>query len=197
MLPPRNRRAKLALQILGVFIAAILIPLLVVPLLGPGWHLLHGDFISYAGWRIPVPKAFSEKNSQAGLDMWKLTLGIPIFDAVYGHISIYGTGSLSPTRQPFNYERDYSRLETGVTQEAHQSGYRFESKRNVSVGKDAGYCLEYTRSVSIKHEVRGRSLLRCVIEDSVVAVYYEGDPRYVPEVFAMLQGMSFEVSNGR
>jgi hypothetical protein len=196
MLPPRNRRAKLAFQILGLFIGAILIPLLVVPLLGPGWHLLHGDFISYGGWKIPVPKAFSEKNSQAGLDMWKLTLGIPIFDAPYGHISIYGTGSLSPTRQPFNYERDYSRLEAVVTQEAHQSGYRFESKRTTSVGKTAGYCLEYTRSVSNKHEVRGRSLLRCVIEDSVVAVYYEGDPRYVPDVFAMLQGMSFEVSNG-
>jgi hypothetical protein len=196
MLPPRNRRAKLALQILGAFIAAILIPLLVVPLLGPGWHLLHGDFISYAGWSIPVPKGFSEKNSQAGLDMWKLTLGIPIFDAAYGHISIYGTSSLSPTRQPFNYERDYSRVETVVTQEAHQSGYRFESKRTTAVGKTGGYCLEYTRSVSIKHEVRGRSLLRCVIEDSVVAVYYEGDPRYVSDVFAMLQGMSFEVNKG-
>lgn len=193
---PRNKRAKLTLQLLGVFTGAFLVPLLVVPLLGPGWHLLHGDFISYGGWRIPVPKGFSVKSSQEGPNIWKMTLGIPIFDAPYGHISIYGLTGSSSVRQPFDYDRDYSRFEGAVTQEAHQSGYLFESKRTTPVGKNSGYCLEFTRSVDLKHPVLGQSRLMCAVESSTAVLYYEGDPRYISDVFTVLQGMSLEVSNG-
>jgi hypothetical protein len=192
MLGPGNERAKLTLKFLCVLIGVSLMPLLLVPLLGPGWHLLHGDFISYGDWRIPVPKGFSVKNTQEGPTMWRLTLGIPIFDTPYGGISIYGLSGSSPTREPFEYDRDYSRFEEVVTQEAHQSGYRFESKRTTAVGRSSGYCLEFTRIGDRKHDVRGRSLVRCAVENSTAVLFYEGDPRYIPEVVTMLQGMSLE-----
>ncbi|SRR5712692_253626 len=121
MLVPRDKLAKLVLRLLGVFIGGFLIVLLMVPLLGPCWHLMFGDAISYAGWRVPVPKGFYVRKSQKGPTMWKQSLGIPLFDVSYGHISLYSVG---PAQQPFTYDRDYSRFEKGVTQEAIQSGYQ-------------------------------------------------------------------------
>jgi RHS repeat-associated protein len=116
-----------------------------------------------------------------GPAMWKHNLGIPLFNVPYGHISLY----MQPDQQPFAYDRDYSRFEKGVTQEASQSGFRLELKRTISVGKNSGYCLEFTRLSS-----EPRSLVRCVVENSVVVLFYEGDPRYISDVFAALQGMS-------
>ena len=184
MLASKNKPLKLMLRLLGVFIGALLIALFMVPLLGPGWHLIHGDFISYGGWRVPVPKGFYVRKSQQGPTMWKQTFGIPFFDASYGHISLY---SRSPAQQPFAYDRDYSRFEERVTQEASQSGYKLTSKRTISVSKNTGYCLEFMR-------VSGepRSLLRCTVESSAVVLFYEGDPRYISDVFTALQGMSLE-----
>jgi len=182
MLVPRHKAAKRVLQLVGVGVGAYLIVLLVIPLLGLGWHLLHGDFISYGGWRIPVPKGFYVGKSQMGPAMWKHTLGTPLFNVPYGHISLY---SLRPAQPPFTYDRD--RFEKGVIQEATGSGYKFESKRTISVGKNSGYCLEFTRSVG-----EPPSLLRCAVENSAVVLFYEGDSRFVPDVFATLQGMSPE-----
>ena len=116
--------------------------------------------------------------------MWKQTFGIPFFDTPYGHISLF---SLSPAQQPFAYDRDYSRFENGVTQEASESGYQLQSKRTISTVKNSGYCLEFTRS-----SVEPRSLVRCAVENSVVVLFYEGDPRYISAVFTALQGMSPE-----
>ena len=98
------------LRLIAVFIGVLLVTLLIVPLLGPGWRLLHGDFISYEGWKIPVPKGFYVRNSQKGPSMWKQTFGIPFFDTSYGHISLF---NLSPAQQPFAYDSDYSRFEKG------------------------------------------------------------------------------------
>jgi hypothetical protein len=183
MLALKHKTTRRVLQCVGVGLGACLIVLLVIPLLGPGWHLLHGDFISYGGWRIPVPKGFYVRKFEVGPTMWKTSLGIPLFNVPYGHISLFSR----PAQQPFAYDRDYSRFETGIIQEAGQSGYQLESKRTISVGKNPGYCLEFTRSSG-----EPRSLVRCVIENSVVVLFYEGDPRYISDVFAVLQGMSLE-----
>jgi hypothetical protein len=190
MLGPREKIAALTLRLLVVFIGGLLLVLLLVPLLGPGWHLLHGDSISAGGWKIPVPKRFYATETSEGPVMWKYAFGIPFFKAPYGHIKIYGLSSVHPARQPFAYDRDYSRFERGVTQEAIQSGYRLERKSATQVGANSGYCLEFTRSTGLTHPVLGRSQLRCAIENSTAVLFYEGDPRYIPDVFTTLQGMS-------
>jgi hypothetical protein len=89
MLMQKHKTARRVFQCLGGGIAVYPIVLLVIPLLGPGGHLLHGDFISYGGWRVPVPKGFYVGKSKMGPAMWKHTLGIPLFNAPYGHISLY------------------------------------------------------------------------------------------------------------
>ncbi len=177
--------AKLTLQLSGVFIGVLLIFLVLVPLFGPGWHLLHGDFISYGGWRIPVPKGFYVRNSQGRPTMWRLNLGIPLFRAPYGHISLFS----HPPQEPPAF--DYRRFERAVIEDALRSGYQLKAKRTVSVGKNSAYCLEFTRSSG-----EPRSLVRCVVENSVLVLFYEGDPRYIPDVFTTLQGMSLESAGG-
>lgn len=188
MLPQKNKMANLMLQLLTVFIGALLILLLVIPLLGPIWHLLHGNFVSYGVWRIPVPSSFYVRKSEKGPTMWKHTFGAPFFATSYGHISLF---SLSPDQLPFAHDRDYFRFEKRVTQEAGQYGYQLESQRTISVGKDSAYCLAFMRPAN-----EPRSLVRCVVENSVMVLFYEGDPRYIPDVFSALHGMSLERTAG-
>jgi hypothetical protein len=162
--------------------------LLIFTVLGPCWHLMFGDAISYEGWKVPVPKGFYVQKSEKAPTMWKHTLGSPLFNVPYGHISLF---SLGPAQPPFAYERDYSRFEKGVTQDASQSGYQLKAKRSTMVGKNPAYCLEFARPA-----VEPRSLVRCAVENSVVVLFYEGDPKYVPDALTTLQGMSPESPAG-
>ena len=58
MLVPRRRAANFVFCGMTVFIGLSLIGLLIIPLFGWGWHLLHADFIFLDGWKVPVPKGF-------------------------------------------------------------------------------------------------------------------------------------------
>jgi hypothetical protein len=176
MLVPQ--RKKLFLRLLAVFFGVVLMFLLVIPLLGPWWHLLHGDAISFGGWRVPVPKGFYVRQSPEGPTMWKEGFGAPFFNASYGHISLFHRPL------PFLYERDYARFKQAVIQDGVEKGYELKAERTAQVGKNSGYCLEFTRSP------KSGSLLRCAVENSGFAIFYEGDPRYIPEVLFALQGMS-------
>jgi hypothetical protein len=89
MLGPRSKLTKLVIRLLAIFIGALLTILIAVPLLGPCWHLLHGDAISFGGWRVPVPKGFYARKSETATVMWKQSLGIPFFNVPYGHISLF------------------------------------------------------------------------------------------------------------
>src|SRR5467141_4334772 len=175
-------KSKLMLRLFAVFLGVILLVLLVIPLLGPCWHLLYGDAISYADWKVPVPSGFYVRKSQEGLTMWKESFGIPFFNAPYGHISLFHR----PPQQPFSFDRDYVRFKQELTQDAAEKGYELKEERTAQVGKTSGYCLEFTRSP------QPRELLRCAVENSVVVFFYEGDQRYIPAALSALQGMSLE-----
>jgi hypothetical protein len=187
MLASKAKLTTLAVRLLGVVIGALLIVLVVVPLLGPCWHLLYGDAISFQGWTLPVPKGFYVRKSRNGPVMWKQTFGVPFFNASYGHISFF----LRPPKQPFSFERDYIQFKNGLAQDANEKGYKLTSERTVSVGKEPAYCLEFRRS-----SPEPGSLLRCAVESSAIVIFYEGDPRYVRDVFATLQRMSADSGRG-
>jgi hypothetical protein len=181
------RIAKLFLRIISVALGTWLITLLAIPLFGSAWHILHGDFISYQGWKIPVPKGFYVRNSHTEPTMWKHSIGSPFFSAPYGHISLFNR----PNQQPFVYQRDYSNFEKNLTDDARRSGYKIDGMRTTSVGNQPAYCLQFTRSSD-----ESQLLLRCVIENSPVALFYEGSPRYAPDAFAALRGMSLLTKYG-
>jgi len=182
-----SKIAKLFLQFVSVALGTSLIVLIAIPRLGSGWHIIHGDFIFYQGWKIPVPSGFYVQSAGTEPTMWKHSIGSPFFSAPYGHISFF----TRPNRQSFVYQRDYSRFEKNLTQDANRSGYKIDSMQTIPVGDHPAYCLQFSRSSD-----EPQLLLRCVIENSPVAIFYEGSSRYAPDAFATLHGMSLVTNDG-
>jgi hypothetical protein len=176
---------KRIFQLLAVALGAWTLMLFSVPLLGPIWHFLHGDSVDYEGWQLPVPKGFYARTLPGGPTMWKPTLGVPFFSAPYGHISVFHVPS---DRQPFVYARDFQSFSDAISDDARRSGYQFNSNRVVNIGKTAAYCVEFSRSIE-----RPRFLVRCRVENAPIAPFYEGDERYLPDFFSMLEGISPKV----
>lgn len=161
---------------IGVFFGVVLIVLLAIPILGSCWHLFYGDAISYADWRVPVPKGFYVRNSTNGPTMWKQTFGVPFFDVPYAHISLFRRP------QPFAFDTDYFLFKQGLMQAAAEEGYELKAERTTQVNDSVGYCLEFTKAQ--------RTLLRCAVQNSPIVFFYEGDARYIREALSTFEGMS-------
>jgi hypothetical protein len=174
---------KLALKYVALFIGVYAFLLLFVPLLGFGWHLLHGNFISYHGWRITVPKGYYVTNEPSGPAFWKLTLGAPHFGVPFAHVSFYALHA-----HPFKATADYASFEENMTRNAVESGHHLKQRRVLPIGNRSAYCVEFGRE-----QGQPRSLLRCAVEDSTLYIFFEGDARYIPELARTLQEMFIEM----
>jgi hypothetical protein len=152
--------------------------------LSTGWHLLHGNSISYAGWKIPVPRGYYARQNRGVPFIWTLSLGAPVFRSQYGRLSFY---SWQGPAHPFSRDKDYPGFEESVSQAAAESGHQLKSRRTISLGDKSVYCLEFARETR-----QPRSLVRCAVEKSIIYPFYEGDPRYLPDMFTIFQGMSPE-----
>jgi hypothetical protein len=171
--------------VLVIAVGAWTFLLLSIPLLGPIWHFFDGDSITYEGWQLPVPKGFYVRTLKSGLTMWRPTLGVPFFNAPYGHISVFH----DPIDvQPFVYKKDFQSFSDTISEDARRSGYHLIDNRLVNIGKTAAYCLEFSRS-----NERPRFLVRCRVENALIAPFYEGDEQYLTDFFNMLEKMSPKV----
>ena len=164
--------------VLGVWVLLLLL----IPLFGPIWHFFNGSSISYEQWRFPVPEGFYVRMSLAGPMMWRPTLGVPFFNAPYGHISVF---HVPGNRQHFVFTSDFQSFSDAISDEAGRSGYLFKSNHFVNIDRIAVYCLEFSRPTE-----RPRFLVRCRVENAPIALFYEGDDRYLPDFFSMLEGIS-------
>jgi hypothetical protein len=179
----KSKFLKLVLKCVALFVSAYAFFLLFVPLLGFGWHLLHGDFISYYGWRITVPKNYYVTNKPDGPAFWKLTLGAPRFDVPFAHVSFY----TSRTHPSFKASADYAKFEESMTQNAAESGHHLKQRRVLPIGTRSAYCVEFGPD-----QGQPRSLFRCAVENSSMYIFFEGDARYLPELARTLQEMFLE-----
>jgi len=185
------KAGRFVVMVVATIVATFCVCLLVVPLLGYGWHVLHGNYISCAGWKIAVPRGYYVIQQRRGPAIWKLSFGAPLFDVPFSHVSFY---SLPPGSKSFMGTGDAARYEKVVTQTAKESGYQFKAKYTLTIGNKPAACLEYARS-----KKQPKSLVRCAAEDANIYPFFEGDPRYIPDLFDVLKRMSQEVSteNGR
>ena len=191
-----NKLAKRVLRCLVAGLVACAFYLLTVPLYGWCWHLLHGNFISYENWEVPVPKGYFVRNledgptqkPQYGPTMWKLTLGAPILKVPSAHFSFYNRSPL----QPFSFERDYSRFKAGLIRSDTDYGFQLKSEGMATVGNNVGHCLEFVRAKDASE-----LLVHCAIENNVVLVFYDGDARYTQDFFTMLREMTLQKSGDR
>jgi len=179
-----NRHLKRAIQVACAFLGGILIVLLVIPLFGPAWHGLHGNSISYQGWRVHIPAGFYVWNSREHPAIWKTTFGTPLFKVPYAHVTLF---SGNP-EQPFDLKEIRENFSKVVAEEASRRGFRLISSIVVPVSSRNAYCWQFSKS--------SKSLVRCAIDGTAVAVFYEGDSRYVPDLFDILRGMSPESPRG-
>jgi len=177
---------RIFVMLLVTFVVTICAYLLVVPLLGYGWHVLHGTYISYAGWKITVPRDYYVIQQRRGPAIWKLSFGAPLFDVPFSHVSFY---SLPPGTAAFMGTGDPARYDKAVTQTAKERGYQLKSKHFVTIGNKAAACLEFARNGK-----QPRSLVRCAAEDANIYPFFEGDSRYIPDLFDALKRMSQEPS---
>ncbi len=179
----KTRFIKLLVKCAALSVSAIL--LLFVPLLGFGWHLLHGNSISHHGWRITVPKSYYVTNEPHGPAIWKLTLGAPRFEVPFAHVSFYTSGN-----RPFKAATDYSRFEDSQIRNALESGYHFKQRTMLPIGNRSAwsaYCVELDRE-----KKQPRSVVRCAVEESNMYILFEGDARYIPDLITILKEMYIE-----
>ena len=177
-------RPVLAILCAGLLAYALF--LCVVPFLGYGWHIVHGDHISYGGWKIFVPKEYYVSAGPHGPNLWRLSLGAPQFEVPFAHVSFFN----SPHQ--FRAATDYAKFEQSVTQYEKESGYQFSGMRTVLAGNTPAYCMEFRRQSK-----EPLSLVRCAIENSGIYGYFEGNPRFIPELFDMLKQMSSEATGAQ
>jgi hypothetical protein len=175
----KSKPVRVLLRLVIAFVGCGVLVLGAVPLLGPTWHLLFGDKVSYAGWEIPVPKGFYVRKSQDRLTMWKLSFGVPLFAVPYGHVSLFFRPGPS-----FLLSQHYQQFAETVSQEAAVGGYAVQ-RQTFAAGGSPAYCLQLGRSAAPPN-----SLVRCAIEGTGIAVFYEGDRRYLPDFYTLLEHMS-------
>ena len=172
-----NKHFKRGIQIACAFLGGILIVLLVVPLFGPAWHELHGDSISYQGWRVHIPAAFYVWNTREHPTIWRTSFGTPFFKAPYAHVTLFS----STPAQAFDVEKIRHDFSEAVAEDALRKGFRPVSSSIVPVSSRNAYCWQFSKS--------SKSLVRCAIDGTTIAVFYEGDSRYVPDLINILKAM--------
>jgi hypothetical protein len=183
----KTKFLKVLLKCVALFVSAYAFFLLFVPLLGFGWHLLHGNFISYHGWRIPVPRGYYVTNEPHGPAFWKLSLGAPRFEVPFAHVSFYNLH-----KHLFKATADYAAFEENMTRNAAESGHHVKQRRVLPIGNRSAYCVEFARE-----QRQPRSLLRCAVEDSSIYIFFEGDARCLPELARTLQEMFIETPSSK
>jgi len=145
------------------------------------WQALHGNVVSVAGWKVDVPQGYFVRDTPDGAAFFKLGLGIPFFDAPYGHVTF---ASRESSGVLFSHERHYAKFEDLQIEMASKSGEELSGRRKVPVVNRNAYCIEFSSSVGKAH-----SLVRCMLEGTAILVSFEGHPKYVSDVYTMLQRM--------
>src|SRR5271166_4287007 len=137
-----NLLTKLGIIVVVACISAVVVSFLVGPALGLGWHLLHGNAISYAGWTVSIPKGFFARLDQGRPSLWALAPGSPVLRSSYGRVTLYRTPD---NTHPFSIDAHGAEFAAAMSQAAGESGHRFQSKRSVPVGDGTAFCVEFIR----------------------------------------------------
>ncbi len=172
------RRCLLGIP-LGFLIACIIF--LMVPLLGPSWHLIHGNLITYQGWRIPVPRGFYVTQKPDHCTMWKHTLGAPFKRTASTSIGIL----TNPSGKLFKFEGNLEESAERMIAAGQMDGYIFHSERTVSTGSSTAYCFEF-----YNQQAPSEFTARCAIENTAILFIYLGDDKSKEDLYSALEGLS-------
>jgi hypothetical protein len=163
-------------------VVSILFVLLLVPCGDFFWHLFKGNTVEFGGLTIPVPKPYFVRYASGELQMWRLSLGIPLFKRPHGYIwfvplphSRDEAVVLFESNRPL-FESRMRRLRYGSEQ--------FLQVRALSFASRPGFCIE---TGDPKDHQR---MLQCTFKDTYMRLGFLGDEAYIPDFLALLQGVT-------
>ncbi len=172
------RQAKLFKSLLAGTVAVIAMWISAGPALAFTWHLFHQSSFVYRELTIPVPRHSYVTYTASGPSILTLSAGAPFFNRPYGSIFV------TKTVRPFYREKNYPGFVEAMKQVASHSGHQFVASRTVTLGDRSAFCLEFVRQPK-----QPLVLVDCAIDGSDIFVSYEGDSRYVSDVFDTLYRM--------
>jgi hypothetical protein len=164
-----------------VSVGSVLVLILVLfANLGFVWHLIYGDAAAFNGRNILIPEKFyidSSSENPDSLTMWKTDLGIPIWDAPYGQITVF------KWPHPFIFDEHHIGFRSGVSLDAQDRGFDISEVGDPPAATGEPYCLEGTDK-----ESSASILVRCAIQNDDIVFFYSGHPKYLPSFYEALQG---------
>jgi hypothetical protein len=158
----------------------ILLGMFSVTHLGLLWHLWHGNVVTFARWRVPVPKNYY----RFGNTFFAHSFGSPLIETrPYStiHIAVLSAGpELSASGKPPSYER----LKGGVVTVANEDGYKLEEERTVQSVAGATYCFQFAAKPSARD-----ALVRCITGSGDLLVSFKGSRQYIPDIYQVVEGL--------
>ncbi len=173
---PKRLRSLIWCLLLGG--GVYVLGLLGVLLLGPAWHLIHGDFITFQEWRIPVPSGFFVTGKPEQPMMSRYTLGAGLVNVPLGSIGI----RTNPSGKPFKFEGNIEDSSSRMIAAGTIGGFVFHSKRTLSTRLNDAYCFEF-----YSQHTPSEFSVRCAIEGTPVLFVYSGDERFIPDFYSVLE----------
>ena len=168
------------LKCLSVSVGLVLLAFLSVPLLGYGWHVIHGNFVDYGAWRMPVPRGFFVSVRPDHLSMSKYTLGVPLLNRPFGFISLI----INPSGKPFKFAGDIENSSRKMIAVGQRDGYAFSSSRTLLTNLNTAYCFEF-----YKEQTPSNVIARCAIDGSTLLFSFLGGQEvYSPVLFSRRRG---------
>jgi hypothetical protein len=86
----------------------------------------------------------------------------------------------NPERRAFNSDVDYARLKVWLTNEARSVGPYQQTEKTFNTQDGAALCFQFNRPESVE--------VRCFLDGSSVTVVFEGEPRFVDDVYQVVSG---------
>jgi hypothetical protein len=189
-IPSKKVLVRVIVGTIGGTFGAVILLIAATLLLGPGWHLMHGNYVSYEGWQISVPRGFFVTHNRGAATIWKVLPGQGLLDLPYAQISLHYESEDKP---PFSYAKNYDRSGYAVMATiANPGGYKLTGQPMVPAGGTTVYCWELSRSAK-----QPGSSVWCAMGGSRLYVSYFGSLRYLPDFYGVLKGMTLERAPSR
>jgi len=184
---PMNRRARFLVVIAIVVLVIIGVVEMALPHLGFFWHLANKSEVAIDGHSFVVPSKYFLSRSDGRLALLRLSPVVPLISkqsdiaGPFARQSIIGIYTHKDGKN-FDKDADYLRLKEWLTNESKQAGLILESERTLSTPIGTAYCFQFNSSQVAE--------VRCFLEGSKITVFFDGEPRFASDVYAVVSGAS-------
>jgi hypothetical protein len=173
--------------LVGVFVVLTTVTLveLLLPRLGFLWHLVNRSEVTVDGLSFAVHPEYFLSRSNGATTFVRFS---PVVPFVSGRSAIKGAFAkqnligiyANPERRDFDFDADYARLKVWITNDARSAGPYQQAEKTLTMQNGAAHCFQFDRPESVE--------VRCFLDGSKVTILFEGEPRFVDDVYQVVSG---------